>query len=226
MNFSEDFKEAIHDYVFLLEKKYPHKTIMELIATRYSLNHFERSMLFRGISPADRARARRKKLAEDVTLREQAVHIDLFNTLFTLAAYLRGYPVYLATDGILRDASESHGCSDWIGHLERGLELMMDYLAEQHPDNTFFYIDNPMGHCRKVVEKIHERCTQHGLGHEIILHDSPDHILAKARTGILASSDSTVIDRSALPVVDLPRAVLEFHFEPQFIVLAEHISDC
>jgi hypothetical protein len=54
------------------------------------------------------------------------------------------------------------------------------------------------------------------LDHEVVIHDSPDHLLTKANEGFLASSDSSIIDRSVLPVIDLPRAVLEFHFEPEF----------
>jgi len=221
MNFTEEFNQAVQDYVLLLEKKYPQKTILELVATRYSLDHFERSMLYRGISPKDKAEARRNKLVNNLEIKGKALHIDLFNALFTIAAYLRGYPVYIASDGILRDASESHGCTDWIGHLERGLELLMDHLSEHQPMAIFFYMDNPMEHCRKVVEKIHGYCREKNLDHEIILHDSPDHMLEKAKTGILASSDSTVIDRSPLPVVDLPRAVLEFHFEPKFTSVSD-----
>jgi hypothetical protein len=220
MNFTEDFNQALQDYVLLLEKKYPQKTILELVSTRYNLNHFERSMLYRGISRADKAETRRTKLVKEETIKDTAIHIDLYNALFTIAAYLRGYPVYLANDGILRDASESHGCSDWIGHLEKGLELMIHCLDRVRPAKAIFYIDNLMEHCRKVVEKIHEHCRECGIDHEIILHDSPDHLLDKATGGILASSDSTVIDRSVLPVMDLPRAVLEFHFDPKFIDLS------
>lgn len=221
MNFTEDFKQAVQDYVLLLEKKYPQKTILELIATRYSLNPYERSMLYRGVSPKDKAEARRDTLVKDEGIQGKALHIDLFNALFTIAAYLRGYPVYIANDGILRDASESHGCAGWFGHLEKGLELIMDHLSKHQPKAIFFYIDNPMEHCRKVVEKIHGYCREKNLDHEIILHDSPDHMLEKATSGILASSDSTVIDRSVLPVIDLPRAVLEFHFEPKFTSISD-----
>jgi hypothetical protein len=217
MNFSEQFYQALEDYMLLLNKSYPQKTILELVGTRYSLNHFERSMLYRGITEKEKAKQRNKKVTKHQKLKGQVLHIDLFNALFTIAAYLRGFPVYLANDGILRDASESHGCSDWIDHLEQGLSLTMEFTKNEQPEKMLFYIDNPLEYCRKVVEKIHDHCQEAGIDHEIILHDSPDHLLEKAKTGILASSDSTIIDRTQLPVLDLPRAVLEFHFVPTFI---------
>lgn len=216
MNLSHDFKQAMEDYTLLLEKKYPRKTILELVSTRYNLNHFERSILYRGISPSGKAAARREKLAGPEAAAGQPIHIDLFNGLFTVAAYLRGFPVYLSNDGLLRDASESHGDAEWMPHLARALDLLPPFLEKEGPSTVFIYIDNPLEYQRQVVEQTHEHCSKCSLDHEIILHDSPDHLLEKATRGVLASSDSTIIDRSPLPVLDLPRAVLEHHFEPKF----------
>jgi hypothetical protein len=216
MNLSESFNLALKDYTLLLNKGYPQKSILQLVATRYSLNQFERSMLYRGVTSEEKAQKRRQRFTRMPSVKGETLHIDLFNALFTIAAYLRGYPVYIANDGVLRDASENHGCEDWIEHLQKGLALMMQFLDKAAPGSAYFYIDNPMQHCRQAIESIHMHCQEAGLDHEIILHDSPDHILEKATGGILASSDSTIIDRSGLPVFDLPRAVLTLHFEPTF----------
>lgn len=224
MNFTENFRQAVEDYAHFLNKKYPQKSLLELVGTRYSLNQHERSMLFRGITTIEKASIRNKRLVDPEKVRGEILHIDLYNALFTIAAYLRGYPVYLALDGLLRDASESHGCSDWIEQLDKGLELKLQYFIETKPARVIFYLDNLLEHCRKVVEKIHQHCKRTGMDHEIILHDSPDHLLENATVGLLASSDSTIIDRSELPVLDLPRAILEFHYEPRFYSLGEGLT--
>lgn len=214
---SDDFKLAKDDYILLINKHYPQKSILELVATRYELNHFERSMLYRGISPDEKAEARKKRLVENSLLTGSSIHIDLFNALFTVAAYLRGFPVYISNDGLLRDASENHGNTDWTDHLVKGLGLMLDSLEHLKPSEALFYIDIPIEQSLLLVEKIHHRLSGASLPHQILIHESPDHLLEKAREGILASSDSTVIDRLQIPVFDLPRAVLEFHFKPNFI---------
>ena len=219
MIFSDNFRQALEDYILLLNKKYPHKTILELIGTRYGLNHFERSMLYRGISPADKAKERQKRLIPAEKAAGEPLHIDLFNALFTVAAYLRGYPVYLSNDGILRDASESHGSTEWVEHLEKGLGLLVQFLVHIKPSKISFYIDRPLYEDKKIVKKLRLLSKEAGLEFKVISHDSPDHILEKTRTGVLASSDSTVIDRSMLPVFDLPRSVLKFHFEPEFMAI-------
>jgi len=220
MNFSENFKQALEDYQLLLNKKYPHKTILELIATRYSLNHFERSMLYRGISEKESAIDRKKRLVEASSIVKQSLHIDLFNSLFTIAAYLRGFPVYLSNDGLLRDASESHGSEDWEEHLDKALMLTIDYLEHVQPSKVYFYVDMPIERSVLVVEKVHIHFAKSMISYAIELHESPDHLLEKATEGILASSDSTVIDRSPLAVVDLPFQILHARFDKTFLNLS------
>ncbi len=52
-------------------------------------------------------------------------------------------------------------------------------------------------------------------------HPSPDYLLKNICEGIIATSDSAIIDATALPVVDLPGQVLEFHYHPDFIDLSD-----
>jgi len=144
MQFSENFREALEDYIFMLEKKYPEKTIHEMVSTRYSLNHFERSMLYRGITTQAIAARRKDKLITIKKLNHLTLHIDLFNVLFTIAAYLRGFPVYIAMDGFLRDASESHESNEWVQHLDKALNLCLWNLNELKISKAVFYLDNPL----------------------------------------------------------------------------------
>jgi hypothetical protein len=219
MLITQNFRQAIVDYTHLLNKKYPEKTILEMIATRYSLSHFERSIIYRGITTEEKAEKRKSRFVISKKLTRQVLHIDLFNVLYTLAAYLRGFPVFISNDGLLRDASESHGSGEWEVHMAKGLELLMGDLDGLKLIKAVFYVDNPLEHYQVILEKLN--VLSNGLITEIkIISDpSPDHLMIDAKDGILATSDSTIIDKSSLPVFDLPRAVLEFHFEPKLLRL-------
>jgi len=214
MHFTENFAEALQDYIFLLEKKYPEKTILEMVATRYSLNHFERSVLFRGIARQEIADRRKNKLITIEQLNNRTLHIDLFNVLFTLAAYLRGFPVYQANDGLTRDASESHDSSGWLEHLQKSLDLLLEDIDRLGVSKIIFYLDSPLHLSGMMARDIEEKSGMIKTKIEIIRDDSPDHLIRQAGEGVLATSDSTIIDRSSLPVFDLPSAVLYHHFEP------------
>ena len=54
---TENFKNAIIDYSYLLEKDYPHKAILKIIGDRYLLTGLQRSILFRGITKKQTAQA-------------------------------------------------------------------------------------------------------------------------------------------------------------------------
>lgn len=227
MIFTENFHQSIEDYTHLLNKKYPEKAIHELVSTRYSLSHFERSILYRGITTIEKAEKRKGKLIpieqwNPGTLEpwnNKTLHIDLFNVLYTLAAYLRGFPVFISNDSLLRDASESHGIGEWEVHLVKGLELLMTYLDGLKLKKAIFYVDNPLEHYQVILEKLKAlaNCIKPEI--KIIVDPSPDHLIREAKEGIISSSDSTIIDKSTLSVFDLPRALLESHFEPNFIRL-------
>jgi len=222
MQLTDNFRQAMQDYIFLLEKKYPQKAIHHLVSTRYALNHFERSMLYRGITTQKTAEERKKRLLvldnsdqkqETRNLEPFLLHIDLFNVLFTIAAYLRGYPVYISNDGLVRDASESHDCADWEQHLEKGLDLVLQSVDNMHVEKAVFYLDSPLPLCQSIAEKITNDGKNIQTDVEIILHESPDHLLHNAFEGIIATSDSTIIDKSTLPILDLVRHLLEHRFE-------------
>jgi hypothetical protein len=219
MNITENFRQAIEDYTHLLNKKYPEKTILEMIATRYSLSHFERSVLYRGITMAETAEKRKNRIISTIKLSRQTLHIDLFNVLYTLAAYLRGFPVFISTDSILRDASESHGSGEWEVHLVKGLEMVMEDLDRFKIKKAIFYVDNPLEHYQAIFEKLKVLANRLKPEIKIIADQSPDHLIREAKDGIIATSDSTIIDKSTLPVFDLPKEVLQFHFDPAFLIL-------
>lgn len=213
MKLTENFLLAAEDYRFLLEKKYPGKAIHELVSTRYALNHFERSILYRGVTTNETAGKRISRLITIEQLNNEILHIDLFNVLFTLAAYLRGFPVYRAMDGLVRDASEGHDSNEWVEHLEKALDLLLKHLDETEPEKIIFYLDNPLhlsGYLAREIEKKRAILT---TPVEILSDDSPDHLIRSAAVGILATSDSTIIDKSGLPVFDLPGYVLKREFD-------------
>jgi len=221
MEITEHFHQALQDYILLLNKKYPEKTIHNLISTRYSLSHFERSMLYRGITTAERAEKRKSRIVRSKKLSKYLLHIDLFNVLYTLAAYLRGFPVFISNDSLLRDASESHGSGEWEVHLEKGLDLLIKSLAGLKIKKAVIYVDNPLEHSKVISEKLEEILKSSKPLIEIISDQSPDHLIREATDGIIATSDSTIIDKSILPIFDLPRAVLEFHFDPKLLRLED-----
>ena len=72
MEISKVFTAAVADYQFLLDQKYPQKSVLKLVGDRYALSAIERSILYRGISARNDAEFRRSKLDNSEDLRENS----------------------------------------------------------------------------------------------------------------------------------------------------------
>jgi hypothetical protein len=214
-----EFLEAAKDYIYFLDRHYPQKALIKLIGDRYQLSGTERSMLFRGIWASEEASLRKQKLAEPHNLISQPISIDTYNMLITIASYLNGNVVFISNDHFLRDASEIHGKVFRNELLERALNLTFEYLNECKLSGIRFLIDSPVSHSGKLCAQINQMIAESNLQGSAETHQSPDYLLKNTLEGIIATSDSTIIDKTCLPVFDLPRHVLQHHFSPAFIDL-------
>ncbi len=218
---SDNFIIAVKDYRYLLERKYPQKKVLELVGTRYSLSAIERSMLFRGITTQKQAGARKSKSIGQIPADTSIMFIDGFNALLTIGSYLNGNQVYIAADGFLRDASEVHGKIFRTALVEKALRLIFEYLDSIPLSGSRIYIDEAVTHSEALYKRIMFLKQEYNIELLPILSEAVDHTLEKQKTGIIASSDSTIIDRAKTHIFDLPRHVLEFHFKPEFISLED-----
>ena len=217
--FSPNFHAAAHDYLYLLNRNYPQFTLIKLVGDRYQLSGVERSMLYRGVSSSVDAAKRRSKLINNLSSDLEPLSIDACNVLITLGSYLNGNIVFISNDDFLRDASEIHGKVFRTSLIERSLDLVFKYLLHHGIKNVRFYIDSPISFSGKLCERINHTLSELDMEGFAQTHTSPDHILKNLNEGILATSDSVIIDITPLPVIDLPKNILEFHFHPGFVDL-------
>jgi len=106
--FSASFSDAAQDYRLLLDKGYPVDACIRLVGDRYRLDKVGRTILFRGILPEKLSLENSQRRATSLTPKT-SIAIDGYNLLFTITNYLRGHPLFIATDGFLRDAGGAHG---------------------------------------------------------------------------------------------------------------------
>lgn len=212
---NSDFTTAIHDYLFLLENHYSQKSIIKLIGDRYQLSGIERSILYRGIVTSSKARSRKKKLWIK-SIRNQKLHIDGYNVLYTIGSYLNGNLVFLSNDGVLRDASEIHGKILRTVLIDRSIKLIIDFCKLKRVDEVNFYLDTPMSKSAILSKKIYKLIHECGFNGSSKTIDSPDFFLKNLDSGICCTSDSVIIDKVSVPVFDLAKHVLQYYFSPSF----------
>jgi hypothetical protein len=205
-----EFLQSLHDYAYLLNQGYPRKTILKIVGDRYLLNTFQRILLSRGVFPDDAVESRIKNTIESITGRE--IHIDTYNVLFTISNYLLGRIVFISNDLFLRDAGEVFGKLHKDPVFPRSIDLLAGYLSKMKAGHVEFHIDRPVSYSAELAGSLRKSLSRSGLSGNASLEKNPDTMLIRLDRGIVATSDSDVLDETAMPVTDLAHMVLKDRF--------------
>ena len=210
---TSEFLEACRDHLYLCGRKYPAGQVVKLVGNRYRLTAVQRSVLMRGVIPEETAGRRRDKLLDPGEVTGRSLSVDSCNVLAAVGNYLTGRFVYIASDGILRDAAESSGIFRDDIRRRRSVNLMTSALVKLKPRFIHFFIDAPLTHSRDLAGEIRDELSTVNLRASVELVNSADRVLKEA-AGTLVSGDSEIIDvRDS--VFDLSRYILEKEFKPK-----------
>ena len=221
MQIRQEFKDALKDYLFLLEKNYPQKALLKLVSDRYRLNTQERSMLFRGVVTESQRKVREENTV-DFLPDTGLISIDGFNVLRTVASYTLGRPVFIAMDGFIRDSSELHGKPLDLEIRIKAFSMVLNLLKNTNLEVKIWF-DSPVSKSGETSATINKMLKEAGVqGNAETVHYA-DYELKNAETGIIATADSAIIENSKVKVVDLARLTLESHFSPRLVDLRQFI---
>ena len=213
------FPEALQDYRYLKNRGFPEKAALKLVGDRWRLSALERNCLFRAVFAEGQCRLRRAKLAAPRAVAGQALGVDWYNVLITVESYLKGYPVFLADDGLLRDSSGVHGSYRPGKVTEAAMRKILEAVARLAPARLELFLDSPISFSGAMAEELRRRAS--GCPCEVTVSPSADYPL-KSFPGVVATSDSSIIDREAIRrVVDLARIVLESGYGARLVSVEE-----
>jgi hypothetical protein len=214
---------AIGDYSLLLNRGYPITATIKLVGDRYRLDRSERLILFRGVLDDTSSAVIRKKTL--VTLPpESDIGIDGYNVLFTLINFKRGHPLFIGTDGLLRDAGGAHGRFEREEDFAIAAELLCRHLVRLRPSSIRIYLDAPVSHSGQHRELLEATCSRFNLAATTETVQNADLPVQEYTGTAITSSDSTVALKSRSPIFDLARDILEQEYEKHFIVISQNIK--
>ena len=156
------------------------------------------------------AAVRREKIVAPEAAAGQAMGVDWYNVLITVESYLRGQVLFVADDGMVRDASATHGSYRTASLTDRAMDDIVREIARLRPSRVDAYLDMPIAFSGRMAADLRARLAALPCASEVALVPSADYPL-KAYEGIVASSDSAVLDSCTL-VLDLARTVLAVRF--------------
>ncbi len=205
------FQEAIDDYRYLRNRGFPEKASLKLVGDRYRLSGAERNSLFRGVCEHQTSAGRRAKLLRPQDIAGGALGMDWYNILITVESFLKGFPVFVADDGVVRDPSGVHSSYKTSPITRRAVGEIIRALERLHPKSVAVFLDSPVSHSAEMATRLRQELAENAsFAFSVNLEHSPDYRL-KSFTGIVASSDSVILD-SADRAFDVARYTLEIAF--------------
>ena len=224
MNFDADFIEAARDYRLLLDRGYPVDASIKLTGDRYRLDKAERMVLFRGVLPVILSRANALRRAVSVP-RDSRMAVDGYNILFTITNYLRGHPLFISTDGFLRDAGGAHGRVADAAQFYAAIDELCGNLALLEVTQATFFLDAPIPRSAEHAEALRKALAHRDIAGEVILVPSADGFVSAWKDGMIATSDSAIIAKANAPAFDLARHILETRYAAEFVDLSVVVAE-
>jgi hypothetical protein len=211
---TNNFSEACATYRLLREKGYPEKATLKLVGDRHGLSRVQRNCLFRGVVTQRIAAERMGKTVAPHAAAGMPLGLDWYNVLITVESYLRGQILFLGDDGMLRDASETHGSYRAGTHTVRAMDEIASEISLLKPSRVDAFLDLPVAFSGLMAENLRALLARLACSTEVTLLPSADYAL-KRYDGIVATSDSAILDAHS-KVLDLSRMVLlrKFGFTP------------
>jgi hypothetical protein len=213
---SMSFRKAIEDYRYLKNRDYPGKAALKLVGDRWRLATVERNCLFRAVFSEPECRLRRAKLVPPAAAAGRSLGVDWYNVLITVESYLKGFPVFLADDGLLRDSSGVHGSYRAGKVTDDAMQAILGSLDRLGLKSLELCLDSPISHSGTMAEELRERIASRlRIPFTVSLSPSADYPL-KSFAGVVATSDSSIIDREGVrEVLDLARFVLQSAYQAE-----------
>lgn len=214
---SKHFLNGLKDYYYLINRHFPERGTLKLVGDRYRLSGDERTILYRGIADNQKAEARQKRLNGNI--RNSNLIIDGYNVLFTLLNYRLGRIVFISNDNIVRDAGSLHGKLRNEKLFLESIDLLFKYLHAEKPATVNIFIDSPVSNSSCHSRLINDKITGCGLTGSCEIVKSADYHVKAHGEGIIATSDTAIIDHTNLQVTDLPGLILQKYFEADLLDL-------
>jgi hypothetical protein len=167
-------------------------------------------ILFRGMASTGTSLRREGRLATSVA--GKVLLLDAYNQLLAIMHYRDGRPVFIASDGFLRDVGASHGHIPDEGRFVSAMEAMAAALHCAAPARIEAYFDAPVSGSARHARLFGEILLAKGLAAEARTALSADAPLKSAAEGwAVATGDSAVLDALGEGVVafDAARAAIE-----------------
>lgn len=206
-------QEAAYDLRFLLDRSYRKKGALQFVANKYVLNKRERNYLARSVFTSLKSKERREKIIDISKIRDQFLLVDGYNVLITVESMYNGNndSIILCDDMIIRDLNAVFGKYKFSEFTEKALDSILVLINLYGPFYVNFFFDSPVSFSGKLAFLTKKVMNDYNIKGDVVLSKNVDTEiirLSRMKKGIVATSDSVIIDKVD-KIVDIPHHILE-----------------
>jgi hypothetical protein len=210
---TDKIQDAAYDLRFLLDRGYKKKSALTFVANKYLLDKKQRNFLVRSVFSKSRSEDRKRKIVNIHEIANKPLFVDGYNVIITVESICThdDGSIVLCDDGVLRDVNAVFGRYKFSEITEKVLNEIVSTLERYKPSSVNFFFDRQVSFSAKLAELTKKLMEVHGLEGKVKLSKIVDYELAKAAkdvSGIVASSDSVIIDK-VQKIVDIPSHILK-----------------
>ncbi len=191
---------AAIDYRYLLDRGYPQKPSLDLVAVRYGLSSEFKLALYRCVHTSALSDMVRAKIVRLGKLPDYGgIVVDFYNvTLTALAAYL-GQPLFLCDDCLVRDVRGSKVRSGERAAFMQIIRVLAELLLCLGLKRVVVVADKRVSWSAEHVGYLRKLLEDRGLSVEAMLSDRTDSgviLCANSELYPIASTDIVIIERA------------------------------
>jgi hypothetical protein len=187
-------RAASRDLWWLLDRGYALRSALALTGDRYELSQRQRLAVARGACSAAQLASRQQREVDAAALADVTLWIDGYNLLITIEAALAAGIILAGRDGCYRDMASLHGSYRNVSETLPALQVLGEVFTRSNVSCCHWVFDRPVANSGRLKGILEELARAQGWQWDVHLDNGPDKVLAAAG-GIVASSDSVVLDR-------------------------------
>ena len=186
-------KVAVEEIIWLLNRGYHIKSILELVGGRYQFSSRQRIALQRSVCTDEQLENRVNKELKSIELKDRSIYIDGFILIILLEVAFSSGLLIKCRDGAIRDLAGLRGTYRLIDKTDIVLNLLGKVFYDLKVNNVIFYLDSPVSNSGKLKSRILEVSEKWTTEINVEIVQNPDTILEKM--DFVISSDSIILDK-------------------------------
>lgn len=195
-------EDPLLDVRYLLDRKYPKKSVITNVSNHYGLTKNERNILARIACEKDISNDRRRKLVSMEYIHNKKLFIDGFNVLITVESLILGHPVFLCDEGILKDVRSLFRRYKMGFATKEALSMIDMITSKYNPEEIVLIFDSQIsksGELSKVARDVFNKNNCFVFTSK----NTDREMITNSKRGIMATSDGVIIDKVE-KLVDIP----------------------